>query len=113
MKAVWALFLSASLSAPLLSGEPSWKEQLVQLDKQIQTLSLQIDSYRHKALDAESEAQNQMTSNFPLYIEEIKESENYEELSRNAEKQMKILMEQRENLIKAHAKEIPATSNTK
>ncbi len=107
----WSLLMLLAL--PLVSVEPSWKDQLDKLDKQIQALSLQIDSYRHQALAAENSAQNQMQSNFPVYIQDIQDSEKYEELSRNAEKQMKLLMQEREELIATHAQNTPSNNTNK
>lgn len=84
-------------------ASPQWQVELDNLDKQIQDLSLKIDSYRHKSLDAEAEAQRVMLSDFAKYSAKIKEAEGYEEKTRTGETQLKLLLDQRRAYIEAHS----------
>ncbi len=108
-----ALCLGAILlqSPPLIAQETAtqWQTELTKLDTQIQELSLKIDSFRHKALDAEADAQRVMMSDFAKYSALIKEAEQYEEQTRTSESQLKLLLDQRKALIKTHA--TPQTSS--
>lgn len=74
-------------------------DQLKQLNKEIETLSMQIDSYRHKGLDAEIESQKFMQSDWAMYEYKIKEAERYERLAREGEKRLQILMQKRDELV--------------
>lgn len=101
-----ALCLGAMLihSSPVLAQAPvsEWQVELTKLDNQIQDLSLKIDSSRHKALDAEANAQRVMMSDFAKYSDLIKQAEQYDEQTRSSESQLKLLLDQRKAFIRAH-----------
>lgn len=98
-----AVCLALILGTTLHADQPpaAIQQELVKLDKQIQDLSLKIDDYRHKSLNFEAEAQRVMMSDFAKYTDRIKEAEQYEELTRNSESQLKLLLQQRRTLIES------------
>lgn len=92
-------------TSPLMGEEAnippsaSMQTQLQAIDQQIQELEVKIDGFRHKALEAEADAQQSMKSDYSQYLGKIKESEKYEVQSREASRQLKLLMQQRQAML--------------